>query len=344
MNNQYEPIEVNKTSSISHAYFHLNAPYALVGEFVDYELGKMDYYLAAPNYFTHRVIGSQDYVEPDFITGLHQHDAIEIMFVVEGYTGHCIESQTAFYNAGWCCCMNKWIRHMEEFHSNYKAFFLLLSDEFITTLQNFNKLFNNHGNLGDNSARIFDQLHRLIHDSDYKKSCISLIPHDYSDDMKHLIYSLFDKIMSECQHSNISSSMVVGECIMQLFTLLGNPAFFSAKTLTFDGTSDEYLFRQIVHTLELYHGNISRSKLESLLHYSGDYINRIIKVHTGKSLVAYRNCIAMESAASMLLNTNYSIAEIMQLLGYNNKTYFYKKFKDAYHMTPQEYQKTHTQN
>ena len=49
----------------------------------------------------------------------------------------------------------------------------------------------------------------------------------------------------------------------------------------------------------------------------------------------------MEHAASMLVDSRFSIAEIMQVLGYNNKTYFYKKFKEIYHMTPQEYQKTH---
>ncbi len=341
MDNQYEPIEVNKVDSISHAYFHLNAPYAVSAEFVDYKHGKMDYYLAAPNYFSHKIIRPHEYVEPGLVTGLHQHDAIELMFIADGYMECQIENQSIFFNAGECCCMNKWIRHMEDFNHDFKVFFLLLSDEFIATLQNYNKLFNNHGNIGDNSARVFDRLHALIHNSDYKKGYLSFVPLDYSVDMKDTIHNLFNDVMAECRHSNISSSMAVGGHIMRLFTLLGNPAFFHAHAMSFDGSADEYLFRKIVHTLETRHGNISRQELESVLHYSGDYLNRIVKAHTGKSLVAYRNCISMEHAASMLVDSRFSIAEIMQVLGYNNKTYFYKKFKEIYHMPPQEYQKTH---
>ncbi|CUO66142.1 Uncharacterized HTH-type transcriptional regulator ypdC [[Eubacterium] contortum] len=337
----YTPLKVTKLGSIPHAFFQLSAPYALVAEYVKNSRSYMDYICTAPNYYKHEVIRSNKDVDPSLVTDLHQHDAVEIMFVLEGYVEHRIEDQRYFCNAGQCCILNKWIRHIESYSSDYKAIFLLLSDDFITMLSRFNHLFNSPKSINLQSSSILEKLLTLIQNSSYKKCYIDFRPRCYNTEVQAVFQEIFDHIMSYCKHTNVSSTFFSAGYIMQFFTLLGNTTFFNGKNIFLDAESGEYLFRQIVHILETYHGNVSRADMESILHYSGNYINKTINKFTGKSLCEYKNEFAMKYARDLLIKEQLSINEIMRKIGFSNKTYFYKCFKKVFHMTPKEYQNNH---
>jgi AraC-like DNA-binding protein len=45
----------------------------------------------------------------------------------------------------------------------------------------------------------------------------------------------------------------------------------------------------------------------------------------------------MKMAAGLLMNSSYSVHEIMEQCGLNNTTYFYKKFREFYGCTPYAY-------
>ena len=45
----------------------------------------------------------------------------------------------------------------------------------------------------------------------------------------------------------------------------------------------------------------------------------------------------LEEAAALLVQTDQTVAEIMHLLGYSNRTYFYRIFQEKYGVTPREY-------
>ena len=45
----------------------------------------------------------------------------------------------------------------------------------------------------------------------------------------------------------------------------------------------------------------------------------------------------MNVAAAYLKNTNYSIQEISEKVGFSNQTFFYKKFFEIYKSTPKEF-------
>ena len=47
----------------------------------------------------------------------------------------------------------------------------------------------------------------------------------------------------------------------------------------------------------------------------------------------------MEEAKTMLTNTDLSIIQIMETLGFTNSTHFYELFKKQYGQTPGEYRK-----
>ena len=51
----------------------------------------------------------------------------------------------------------------------------------------------------------------------------------------------------------------------------------------------------------------------------------------------------MEQAAILLKNTNLSIHNVMLGCGLANETYFYKKFKEHFNLSPQQYRKENKQ-
>ena len=71
-------------------------------------------------------------------------------------------------------------------------------------------------------------------------------------------------------------------------------------------------------------------------------LKKIFKSVYGTSLAAHVKEHRMEYAANMLLESNDSIASIAGAVGYNSQSKFTSSFKEAYHMTPREYRKSHT--
>lgn len=83
--------------------------------------------------------------------------------------------------------------------------------------------------------------------------------------------------------------------------------------------------------------SVTLDDLEFYFNFSKDHISRIIKSESGLSFVKYTQRIRIEKAKELLLNTDYSINEIMKIVGYKNETHFYKVFKDLVHLSPNEY-------
>lgn len=103
------------------------------------------------------------------------------------------------------------------------------------------------------------------------------------------------------------------------------------------GINDFILFSHICHLLEDTDGRISRSELEQILNYSGNYLNTIVKKYTHKCLFDYGQTFCRKKAATLLKETTSSISEIMEELHFTNTTHFYKCFKEHYHMTPNQF-------
>lgn len=62
---------------------------------------------------------------------------------------------------------------------------------------------------------------------------------------------------------------------------------------------------------------------------------------TGYTIVQYRNIKRMEYAAHLLLEANYSISDICNMLNIENPSHFSKQFKKKYGVTPKQYQLQH---
>ena len=88
------------------------------------------------------------------------------------------------------------------------------------------------------------------------------------------------------------------------------------------------------------HETISRETITKELHISEGHISHLFKKETGVPLTEYITDMRIEKAKKLLTNSNDSIAEICEKIGYNYQAYFTKIFKEKTGMSPIQYRKT----
>ena len=90
---------------------------------------------------------------------------------------------------------------------------------------------------------------------------------------------------------------------------------------------------------EHYKETITIEELAEILHFSPQYFMRFFKKYTGMTCLDYINEYRLNTAAKLLLETNWTISEIAEEVGLGNVSYFNRLFKRKYEMTPREYRK-----
>lgn len=83
-------------------------------------------------------------------------------------------------------------------------------------------------------------------------------------------------------------------------------------------------------------------KIEELVEYSNythAHFLLLFKEQTGQTLISYITELRLNYAAQMLINTNVSVIQIANEVGYDNHSFFSQKFKKRFGVTPMEYRK-----
>ena len=78
---------------------------------------------------------------------------------------------------------------------------------------------------------------------------------------------------------------------------------------------------------------------EESLHISTNWFIRNFKQHMKISPAQYLLSLRMVNAQSLLENTDYSVGEIAEIVGYDNQLYFSRVFKKEYGISPAQYRK-----
>ena len=84
---------------------------------------------------------------------------------------------------------------------------------------------------------------------------------------------------------------------------------------------------------------ISLEQLSKRYDYTKQYLSSLIKQLTGHTFIQLRTRKRLEQAQYLLTSSDYPIAEICGLVGIHNQNSFYTKFKQQYHMMPNDYRK-----
>ncbi len=82
---------------------------------------------------------------------------------------------------------------------------------------------------------------------------------------------------------------------------------------------------------------ISLEKVAKEFHYSEAYVNRIFKKYTGNTVLKYIQNLRFQEARKLLEETDMSVEEICNGIGYQDTSYFIGQFKRIYNVTPHQF-------
>ena len=266
---------------------------------------------------------------------LHRHNFYELTYVIDGELYQNIETSRHLYPKGSFCLMNKNIRHREEYSEYSRILFLQLSDDFISSVLNFPAVFPTTDPVIQKIKNFFGQIHK--NDMDGSKSYIDFIPADEASLAIGELYTYFEKISSCLISKDMTSSFEIAQLLMQILFQLFNENYFSTTPVNIGTEKQRELFSALTRYIDSHMGRVSRRDLEEVFHYSGDYLYQIIEKYTGHSIASYCMQISMQYAAKYLSQTNASVQDICLMLGFSNRTQFYREFKKAYGMTPKAF-------
>ena len=85
--------------------------------------------------------------------------------------------------------------------------------------------------------------------------------------------------------------------------------------------------------------NGSLSELAAELNYDVYWLSREIRRRTGKTYKELLMEKRMQQARYLLENSQIPVTDIIESVGYDNTSYFYRKFRERYGVSPKEYRK-----
>lgn len=271
---------------------------------------------------------------------LHRHSCIEIMYVLQGRVTNHVENQIFTYEAGECCIMNRNIRHSESFTGDFQAVFLMMRDDFIA------ELLAEYYEMAAATAKPDDAnlVLQLFQDSQnqslqFDKIYLDCFPVISAEEILEKTAPLFNNILYEIINLQPGSLFYIKGAFSRLLQLMTDPKLFSVNRIHSESDNQEYLFSKITHIMKSSHGRCTRDELSSQLHYNGEYLNRILKKYTGKTILEYGQSVYLDEARMMLAGTDKSISTIIEELGFSNRSHFYRLFQKAYGQTPLDFRR-----
>lgn len=131
-------------------------------------------------------------------------------------------------------------------------------------------------------------------------------------------------------------------CIMELLYSVSRAwmdSAFSHSQMDISSSMHEKTDRILSYLHTSYAKKITSSDIEDQFSMNFDYLNRIFKRRTQRTIFAYLNNIRLEQAKQLLLTTHLPVREIASRTGFSDEYYFSRVFKKEVSVSPARYRK-----
>lgn len=102
-----------------------------------------------------------------------------------------------------------------------------------------------------------------------------------------------------------------------------------------------YLRNRLINNLD-HEWNIE--EMAEIVELSVPHFQKLFKIYTGKSPIAYLRELRLEKACKLLEDSFHQIKQIGNKVGMRNESHFTRDFKKKFGLAPSEYRKRHWKN
>ncbi len=249
----------------------------------------------------------------------HTHDFFELIYVCKGHPIGVINDQEIELKEGNLCIMNPNAAHYFKQYSELTDLILnivLPRDLFQKSI--FRILFN------DPLLNAFFIRYRL--ENENQPSFLYLQHLDR--DIDYFIEALVKEYLDKMQYSQV--------IIESLLTLIFS---FILRNYKEKSSPNDNAMAEIIDYIYMNYQTVTMNHVAEHFNYHPKYLSTLIHKHTGQTFRSLIVNIKLQNALNYLLYTNYSIDQIVDLIGYKDKSSFYSLFKKEYQLSPAEYRK-----
>lgn len=254
----------------------------------------------------------------------HRHNYVEMIYMCKGTTTHIIDGREVVLEKGDLLFLNQ--NATQEIMPAGKDDIAI---NFIIQPQFFDIAFEMIGD-GDNLLRDF--LVGSLCEDGRRTSYLYFHVADVLP-IQNLIENMIWSLLNNQINKRSSNQLTMG----LLFLHLQN----HMEKMKISGKEHHQQFEaQVLNYVETKYKDGSLAELSELMGYSVYWMSHEIKKRTGKTYKELVQTKRMNQATYMLKNSDVSVTEIIRMVGYDNTSYFYRKFKEKYGISPKEMRKS----
>ena len=251
---------------------------------------------------------------------LHGHEFVEMMYVINGEITHEIEGKEVKMKAGDIIIMNKYVKHKVNvaYEKDLAVNFIFLP-EFFDEVVKFTSNCKN--------KLILDFLINILKDD--KRPQYMLFETQNNVAVENLLEILMLPFFVQ--------DTVIDET--QMLMALMFKYLVDDYNLMSDKYSNEIMGELIISYINNNYKSASLEDLAWQLNKPISTLSRNIRTMTGCKFNELVKRKRFQQAAILLVETDMSIMEIMNSVGYENSSYFYNEFRQRYDLSPKDYRK-----
>ena len=251
----------------------------------------------------------------------HRHNYVEVIYMCQGTTTHIVDGNEVVLEEGDLLFLNQ----------NAQQEILPAGEQdiavnFIILPEFFNTAFSMMG-AEENSLKEF-----LVGTLCGKNDRTSYLYFHVSDilPIQNLVENMVWTIFYDISNKRSSNQITMGLLFLQLLNYMDK---MEAGGRKFDTEIMANVYRYIEDHFK--EGTLSELAVEMKVDVY--WLSREITKKSGKTYKELLQEKRMQQAVYLLINSRIAVSDIIEAVGYDNTSYFYRKFKERYGISPKEY-------
>ena len=260
---------------------------------------------------------------------VHRHNYVELVYMCAGQTTHIIdERETIILGEGDLLFLNLNVRHeiLPASEGDLAVNFIILPEFFhrpISMIERENVLRDFLLSTLAGETGLSDYIH--IHAK-------GIVP------VENLMESMIWTLIDGQPGVNTLNQTSMGLLLMNL------SKFADSISRDNPGQAEQNLIFSVLQYIETHYQAGTLSEISTALHQSDYAVSRLLKKRLGQNFKELLQARKLQQAAYLLANTGLNKEAIMEQIGYDNSSYFYRKFRTRYGCSPAEYRREKAPN
>jgi len=254
----------------------------------------------------------------------HNHNYIEFNYVYKGKLTQVIDNKKITLQKGELIFLNQYITHeIEASSENDIIINFIIKPEFFDYIMSFLE--------SENIISKF--LLTILYNTDYNKGEYLYFKVSERKEIQNLVEKIIIELYDPSIMSKATIKLLVGLLLVELVKNSQDIEIYSVDNY------EKLLIIQSFKYIDESYKMGTLSELAKKLKQPDYKLSKLIKKHSGMTFKDLLQEKKLSKAIELLKVGNLTVVEIMQMIGYENPTYFYKIFKEKYGVTPKEYRK-----